>query len=62
MDHSENLRDSIMNLADFISQTLGDTVVEHVFVSFGIKDINTAPVSSLWDAFNELDTIAADMY
>ena len=51
-----------MKLADFISQTLGDTVVEHVFVSFGIKDINTAPVSSLWDAFNELDTIAADMY
>lgn len=62
MDHSENLRDSIMNLADSISQTIGDAVVKHVFVSYGIKDISTAPVSSLWDAFNELDTIAADMY
>ena len=61
MNDSENLRDSIMNLADTICQVLGSVVVEHVFTMYGIKDINTAPVSSLWDAFNELDAIAADL-
>ena len=61
MQEFANLRISIMNLADTICQVLGSAMVEHVFLMYGIKDINTAPVSSLWDAFNELDAIAADL-
>jgi len=61
MKDSENLRDSIQDLAESISQPLGDTVVVHVFHLYGIKDVHTASVSSLWDVFNELDAIAADL-
>ena len=61
MNDSENLRDSIQDLAESISQSLGDTVVQHVFHLYEIKDIHTASISSLWDVFNELDAIAADL-
>ena len=44
MNDSENLRDSIQDLAESISQSLGDTVVEHVFHLYGIKDVHTASV------------------
>lgn len=61
MQEFVNLRISIMNLADTICQVLGNAVIEHVFFSYGIKDINSASISSLWDVFNELDAIAADL-